>query len=95
MRPLFAFLCIALLSPGTGMAQAPDRDERRWVVDLQFGTYKPRIDSQFQRGENSATPPYEEAFGTGRIFSLPLGLNGLLCPVLGQHQLASSRLLEC
>ena len=34
-----------------------------WTFDLQFASYRPRIDSQFESGDESLRPPYETAFG--------------------------------
>ena len=34
-----------------------------WTFDLQFASYRPRIDSQFETGDESLRPPYETAFG--------------------------------
>jgi len=52
---------------------AKDPGRPTWYVDLQVGSYQPRIDSQFEQSENSTVAPFESAFGTESSLSIQLG----------------------
>ena len=68
-------LLISLISFCGAALSAPnsDLDKPTWYVDLQIGTYEPRIDSQFEQAENSTVAPFEAAFGTESTLSVQLG----------------------
>jgi hypothetical protein len=54
-----------------------------WSIDLQVGSYMPRIDSQFESSDNSAAPPYETAFGTSESLLLKIGAERHVFSVFG------------
>ena len=57
---LYSLLAFAMAPLSAHAADA----EPSWSIDLQLGSYKPRIDSQFTREAGDVTP-YEQAFGDG------------------------------
>ncbi len=63
VKMVMATAVITLLS--WPWASVANEDSGSWNVELQFSSYKPRIDSQFSRESGDVNPPYEEAFGTG------------------------------
>ena len=90
MKRLLTLLTLAMILPAPAMARKSDKEARTWLVDLQFGSYKPRIDTQFSRGENSTTPPYEEAFGTGREMLFSIGTERIIWSGIGTVSLGLS-----
>ena len=66
----------------------------RWVVDLQFGTYKPRIDSQFQRGKTQQRRRMKKRSERVELL-INLGAEQLTHVRFGSIGWPLCRLLEC
>ncbi|MEE2789612.1 MAG: MXAN_2562 family outer membrane beta-barrel protein [Myxococcota bacterium] len=65
MRPMILAAVLSLFTTGTAWGEPSKDAEKAWTFELQFASYRPRIDSQFESQSNSLSAPYETAFGTG------------------------------
>ncbi len=88
LRRIFAILAgVSLLLPSVTSAKEKGPS---WGVDLQFGSYKPRIDSQFARDAGDVKPPFEEAFGDGTELMFSVGSERLIPTLVGTFAVGAS-----
>ena len=65
MRPIILMAFLGTFSATPALAEYITDENREWTFELQFSSYRPRIDSQFESQSNSLSAPYETAFGSG------------------------------